>query len=79
MPKTGCPQSNFTWQTGWVYQDTEDKTPSNARSEMLHLEGLVESSSVNRSFCIKNNASLDSGVTVLWPTGMNQQSLRKFK
>ena len=69
MPVSGCPQAHFTWQTGWRYQDTEDKTPSNGRSDSLHIEGSVGFSSVNKSFCMKMNTSQDSSLQKTWPKG----------
>lgn len=70
MPVSGCPRSNFTWKTGWRFQDTEDKDPRNGRSPVLHVEGLVRDSSVNRSFCMKTSGAGNADAT-RWPKGRN--------
>lgn len=70
MPVSGCPRSNFTWKTGWRFQDTEDKDPQNGRSPVLHVEGLVRDSSVNRSFCMKTSGAGNADAT-RWPKGRN--------
>ncbi|KAK3585066.1 hypothetical protein CHS0354_004250 [Potamilus streckersoni] len=40
-PKTGCPQGNTAWKTGWRYEDTETQDPSNTWSSSIdqHMEG----------------------------------------
>ena len=66
---SGCPQSNgFQWKTGWRYQDTEDTNPNSHSSSSFHLDGLVTSSNVKRSFCIKEDDNFDNNRGT-WPKG----------
>lgn len=67
--QSGCPSSNqFTWRTGWRYQDTEDFLPSNARSSNFHLDASVDKNNLKRSFCMKTDTSADTSRTI-WPKG----------
>lgn len=67
--QSGCPSSNqFTWRTGWRYQDTEDIFPSNARSSNFHLDASVDKNNLKRSFCIKTDTSANTSRTI-WPKG----------
>jgi hypothetical protein len=75
-PKTGCPrewQENGWEENGWIYQDTLNNNPSNNRSEILHIDGRVGSSSVSRHFCIKTATYSASSTT--WPKGISTTQL----
>ena len=64
----GCPLSltNFSWETGWRFEDTEDSKPNNIKSPSFHLDAIVDVD-VNRTFCIKIEDV--KGSSAQWPEG----------
>ncbi|KAJ7370799.1 hypothetical protein OS493_029789 [Desmophyllum pertusum] len=68
-PTSGCPYAEgFQWKEGWRSQDTEDTNPNNGKSAEFHLDGMVDSERVNRSFCIKTFKA-DNNDRPDWPLG----------
>lgn len=72
MAMTGCPKAHgFSWGTGYVYQDLENKNSLTATSVYFNLRAVVTSSGdVGQSFCMKTNKSrtIDNG-RPNWPFG----------
>lgn len=72
MPKSkaGCPQADgFQWQTGWRLQGTHNYKPNNSRSPRFHIDGEVNKTTVNRSFCMKED-TIDDKDRPEWPKGL---------
>ncbi|PFX26315.1 CUB and sushi domain-containing protein 2 [Stylophora pistillata] len=68
-PASGCPKAEgFGWKEGWRYQDTEDTNSANAKSPQFHLDAVVESRGIKRSFCMKTFTADDSN-RIDWPSG----------
>ncbi|XP_068715308.1 uncharacterized protein [Montipora foliosa] len=68
-PVSGCPEADgFQWSEGWVSQDTSGNYSNNSKSTEFHLDGVVDSRRVNRSFCLKDSANVDND-RPNWPKG----------
>lgn len=68
-PTSGCPEDDgFQWQEGWRSQDTNGVNSNNSRSPEYHLDGKVDNTKVQRSFCIKNDTTNDRN-RPSWPPG----------
>ncbi|KAJ7370800.1 hypothetical protein OS493_029790 [Desmophyllum pertusum] len=66
-PASGCPYAEgFQWKEGWRSQDTDNTYSNNNKSAEFHLDGIVDSEKVNRSFCIK---PADNNDRPSWPPG----------
>ena len=69
-PQSGCPKTDyFHWLEGWRSQGSNSTNLNNSRSAEFHLDGKVDNTMVNRSFCIKDNIIYDS-VRPAWPKGL---------
>ena len=71
LPKaaSGCPYADgFQWVIGRVYQDTEDNNPNSYRSSQFHLDAIVRTSAIARSFCMKTTNTPNMKPSV-WPKG----------
>ncbi|KAJ8023274.1 hypothetical protein HOLleu_35640 [Holothuria leucospilota] len=55
---SGCPRD--IWNTGYLYQDTEDAVPSNRWSTPLHLQADYDYNNIGYYFCMKTEAEEDS-------------------
>lgn len=67
MPLTGCPKAfNFSWQTGFYRQDTEDVKNENNRTIDSHLLGNVNNRYIEQSYCIKSTFTKSNS---FWPDG----------
>ena len=69
MADTGCPvDPNFTWRTGYRYQDMEDDTKNSQLSASSHLAANVHDGDVEQNFCMKTSTASDNS-RPLWPKG----------
>ncbi len=71
LPKphtVGCPNSHFTWATGWRFHDTEDVGPDNFWSNPCHLEGPYWGNDAYQNFCMKTVNEEDI-YEWTWPAG----------
>ena len=68
-PLSGCPDtgSQFTWQEGRRYQDSEDYYNNNSFSSPLHLAGYFGSNGISIEHRVKTSTTGDSGTQ--WPNG----------
>ncbi|XP_072033848.1 uncharacterized protein [Amphiura filiformis] len=64
----GCPNTHFTWATGWRFQDTEDVFPDNFWSNPCHLEGPYWGNDAYQNFCLKTVNEEDI-YEWTWPAG----------
>ena len=64
-----CPNSGdqFTWETGYRLQDTEDNDSNNHWSPSLHLSGYFGKSLLGINYCTKVDKRNDYGIQ--WPKG----------
>ena len=54
MPKSGCPKrSNFPWDSGYRYHDTEDRRSNNMWSSPFDLAGPYYKNNMYQNFCMK--------------------------
>eukprot|EP00057_Strongylocentrotus_purpuratus_P009486 XP_011663960.1 PREDICTED: uncharacterized protein LOC580197 [Strongylocentrotus purpuratus] len=67
-PTDGCPNTEFTWNEGWRYQDTEDSDSSNAWSDPIHMIRL-SASYLTLNFCIKTVSNVDERSKWTWQPG----------
>ena len=68
-PISGCPRAeDFQWQEGWRSQDADGENSSNAKSTEFHLDGSVDGTKINRSFCMKTVTTGDLNRPA-WPPG----------
>ena len=66
MAKNGCPRgTNFGWNEGVRFQDTEDDDPNNSWSKYYDLAGLAKKNNMEQKFCIKTQPY---GI-LNWPSG----------
>ena len=67
MPSSGCPTgSDFEWETGSRFQDTDDSSPFNEWSSGLHLKGPYARNDMWQHFCMK---TIDYVTDPVWPSG----------
>ena len=68
-PASGCPYADgFQWETGWRSQDMNNDYSNNAKSIEFHLDGEVDEKKINRSFCMKTDATSQQ-TRPAWPPG----------
>ena len=69
-PQSGCPKTDhFHWLEGWRSQGSNSRNLNNSCSVEFHLDGKVDNTMVNRSFCIKHDILYDSARPA-WPKGL---------
>ena len=69
-PQSGCPKTDhFHWLEGWRSQGSNSRNLNNSCSVEFHLDGKVDNTMVNRSFCIKDDIVYDSARPA-WPKGL---------
>ncbi|XP_030828941.1 uncharacterized protein LOC763692 [Strongylocentrotus purpuratus] len=68
QPDDGCPNTEFTWNEGSRYQDTEDKDGENGWSDPIHMSGHY-ASNMQMNFCIKTVSNVDERSKWTWQPG----------
>ena len=69
-PQSGCPNTDdFHWLEGWRSQGSNSTNLNNSCSAEFHLDGKVDNTMVNRSFCTKDDIIFDS-IRPAWPKGL---------
>ena len=67
-PSDGCP-SEFSWNEGYRYHDTEDNYSNNQWSDILHLDGSWSKNDMRHYFCMKNISTVDPDTQWTWMPG----------
>ena len=68
-PRSGCPNTEFTWIEGYRYHDTEDDNSNNQWSSPLDLAGSWGRNNMKHYFCMKTTSITDSNSHWIWQPG----------
>ncbi|XP_062596049.1 uncharacterized protein LOC134257446 [Saccostrea cucullata] len=68
MPTSGCPTDPLGFVTGYVTQDTEDRSNSNQWTAGIHMQGPLNHDAITTRFCVKQTPTVNE-YNRKWPTG----------
>ncbi|XP_034333817.2 uncharacterized protein [Magallana gigas] len=76
MSTSGCPTDPIGFETGYVTQDTEDRSNSNQWSGGIHMTGPLNNDAITTRFCVKQTTT-STEYSRAWPKG-NYCIAKKF-
>ncbi|XP_078338770.1 uncharacterized protein LOC111101591 isoform X2 [Crassostrea virginica] len=68
MPVSGCPTDPARFQTGYVTQDTEDRSNSNQWTAGIHMQGPMSHGAITTRFCVRQTPETND-YNRAWPRG----------